>query len=92
MKVKKCKHGCKVKAKKGVSLKMGKHKSRKGGLTKAGREKYNRETESNLIAPQRRGGHRQRSFCTRLRGMKGQKKKPNGKTTRKAIALRRWKF
>ena len=30
-------------ARKNVSLKIGKHKSRTGGLTKAGREKYNRE-------------------------------------------------
>ena len=35
---------------KNVSLKIGKHKSRSGGLTKAGREKYNRETGSNLKA------------------------------------------
>ncbi len=34
--------------KKNVSLKIGKHKSRSGGLTKAGREKYNRETGSKL--------------------------------------------
>ena len=33
-----------------VSLKIGKHKSRTGGLTKAGREKYNRETGANLKA------------------------------------------
>merc|ERR1711880_42893 len=31
-----------------LKLKIGKHKSRTGGLTKAGREKYNRETGSNL--------------------------------------------
>ena len=35
-----------------VSLKIGVHKSRSGGLTKAGRDKYNRETGSNLKAPQ----------------------------------------
>ena len=35
---------------------MGVHKSRKGGLTKKGREKYNRETGSNLKAPQPGGG------------------------------------
>ena len=29
--------------KKNVGLKIGKHKSRSGGLTKAGREKYNRD-------------------------------------------------
>ena len=78
-------------AKTGVSLKMGKHKSRKGGLTAAGRKKYNRETGSNLKAPQPGGGPRKRSFCARFRGMKGPMKKPNGKPTRKALALRRWK-
>ena len=76
--------------KKSVSLRMGKHKSRSGGLTKAGREKYNRETGSNLKAPQPGGGPRKRSFCARMKGNKGPMKK-NGKPTRKALALRKWK-
>ena len=42
--------------KKNVSLKMGKHKSRSGGLTAAGRKKYNAATGSNLKAPQPGGG------------------------------------
>ena len=64
---------CVKKYKKGgnVSLKIGKHKSRSGGLTKAGRDKYNRETGSNLQAPQPGGGPRKKSFCARFRGMKG---------------------
>ena len=70
---------------------MGTHKSRKGGLTAAGRKKYNKETGSNLKAPQPGGGPRKRSFCARFKGMKGTMKKPNGKPTRKALALRRWK-
>ena len=73
-----------------VSLKMGEHKSRAGGLTEAGRNKYNRETGSNLKAPQPGGGPRKRSFCARFRGMKGPMKK-KGKPTRKALAMRRWK-
>ena len=77
--------------KRNVSLKIGKHKSRKGGLTAAGRKKYNRATGSNLKAPQPGGGPRKRSFCARFRGMKGPMKKPNGKHTRKALALRRRK-
>ena len=77
--------------KRNVSLKIGKHKSRKGGLTAAGRKKYNAATGSNLKAPQPGGGPRKRSFCARFRGMKGPMKKPNGKPTRKALALRRWK-
>ena len=46
--------------KKNVSLKMGKHKSRSGGLTAAGRRKYNKATGSNLKAPQPGGGPRKR--------------------------------
>ena len=75
---------------KSVSLKIGKHKSRSGGLTKAGREKYNRETGSNLKAPQPKGGPRKKSFCARMGGVKGPMEK-NGKPTRKALALRKWK-
>ena len=75
---------------KNVSLKMGKHKSRSGGLTAAGRAKYNRETGSNLKAPQPQGGSRKKSFCARMSGVKGPMKK-NGKPTRKALALRKWK-
>lgn len=76
---------------KNVSLKMGKHKSRSGGLTAAGRRKYNKATGSNLKAPQPQGGPRKRSFCARMSGVKGPMKKPNGKPTRKALALRKWK-
>ena len=79
-------------ARKGVSLSLGRgEKSRKGGLTAKGRRKYNRATGSNLKAPQPQGGARKRSFCARMKGVKGPMKKPNGKTTRKALALRRWK-
>lgn len=76
--------------KKNVSLKIGKHKSRTGGLTAAGRRKYNAATGSNLKAPQPGGGPRKRSFCARMSGVKGPMKK-NGKPTRKALALRKWK-
>jgi len=77
--------------KKSVSLKMGKHKSRSGGLATAVSKKYNRATGSNLKAPQPQGGARKRSFCARMSGVKGPMKKPNGKPTRKALALRKWK-
>tara|TARA_B100001059_G_C17530525_1_gene425287 strand:+ start:47 stop:292 length:246 start_codon:yes stop_codon:yes gene_type:complete len=75
---------------KNVSLKIGEHKSRSGGLTKKGRDKYNRATGSNLKAPQPEGGPRKESFCDRMGGVKGPMKK-NGKPTRKALALRKWK-
>ena len=81
-----------------VSLKIGKHKSRSGGLTAAGRRKYNAATGSNLKAPVtgkvKRGSkaaNRRKSFCARMSGVKGPMKKPNGKPTRKALALRKWK-
>ena len=72
-----------------VSLKIGKHKSRTGGLTKAGREKYNRATGSNLKAPQPQGGPRKKSFCARMSGVKGPTSK-GGKLTPKGAALKRW--
>jgi len=33
---------------------------------------------------------RRKSFCARMSGVKGPMKKPNGKPTRKALALRKW--
>jgi hypothetical protein len=77
---------------KSVSLSIGRgEKSKKGGLTAKGRAKYNRATGSKLKAPQPQGGKRKKSFCARMKGVKGAMKKPNGKPTRKALALRRWK-
>ena len=80
-----------------VSLSLGRgEKSRKGGLTAKGRAKYNRATGSNLKAPVTESNptgarkKRQDNFCDRFRGMKGAMEK-NGKPTRKALALRRWK-
>ena len=34
---------------------------------------------------------RRKSFCARMSGVKGPMKKPNGKPTRKALALRKWR-
>jgi hypothetical protein len=76
---------------KSVSLKIGTHKSRTGGLTAAGRAKYNKATGSNLKAPQPEGGPRKRSFCARMGGAKGPMKDEKGRPTRKALALRKWK-
>ena len=77
---------------KSVSLSIGRgEKSKKGGLTAKGRAKYNRATGSKLKAPQPQGGSRKKSFCARMKGVKGAMKKPNGKPTRKALALKRWK-
>ena len=77
---------------KSVNLSIGRgEKSKKGGLTAKGRAKYNRATGSKLKAPQPQGGKRKKSFCARMKGVKGPMKKPNGKPTRKALALKRWK-
>jgi len=79
---------------------MGKHKSRSGGLTAEGVRKYNRETGSNLqtavttppskLKKGSKAAKRRKSFCARMSGVKGPMKKPNGKPTRKALALRKW--
>lgn len=66
-------------------------KSKKGGLTAKGRRMINKKTGSKLKAPQPGGGPRKKSFCARFKGMRGPMKKPNGKPTRKALAMRRWK-
>ena len=84
--------------KKGVSLSVGRgEKSRKGGLTAKGRAKYNRATGSNLQAPVTeksptgKRAARRKSFCARMKGVKGPMKDNKGRPTRKALALRRWK-
>ena len=61
------------------------------GMTAAGRKAYNAATGSNLKAPQPEGGPRKKSFCARMSGVKGPMKDENGKPTRKAAALKRWK-
>ena len=83
---------------KGVSLTLGRgEKSRKGGLTAKGRRKYNRATGSNLKAPVTeknptgKRAARRKSFCARMRGVKGPMKDSKGRPTRKALALRRWR-
>ena len=84
--------------KKGVSLSVGRgEKSKKGGLTAKGRAKYNRATGSNLKAPVTeknatgKRAARRKSFCARMRGVKGPMKDSKGRPTRKALALKRWR-
>jgi len=83
---------------KGVSLSVGRgEKSKRGGLTAKGRAKYNRATGSNLQAPVTeksptgKRAARRKSFCARMKGVKGPMKDSKGRPTRKALALRRWK-
>jgi hypothetical protein len=72
--------------KKKVNLSVGRGEklpaSKGAGLTAKGRAKYNRETGSNLKAPQPEGGARKKSFCARSKGWKGERGK---------AARRRWK-
>ena len=82
----------------GVSLSIGRgEKSKKGGLTAKGRAKYNRATGSNLQAPVTeksptgKRAARRKSFCARMKGVKGPMKDSKGRPTRKALALKRWR-
>ena len=69
------------------------HKSKKGGLTKAGRAYFKRTEGANLKAPVRKGKNPRRvSFAARFAGMKGPMKDSKGRPTRKALALKRWGF
>lgn len=76
----------------GVSLSVGKGEKlpveRGAGLTAKGREKYNRETGSNLKAPQPQGGARKDSFCARMSGVVENAK---GEAPRAKASLKRWK-
>jgi len=67
-------------------------KNPEGGLNAKGRASYNRANpgKPGLKAPQPEGGSRKKSFCARMSGVEGPMKKPNGKPTRKALALRKW--
>lgn len=76
----------------GVSLSVGRGEklsvSQGAGLTAKGRAKYNRETGSNLKAPQPQGGSRKDSFCARMSGVV---KNAKGDAPRAKASLKRWK-
>ena len=90
-------------AKKGVSLSVERGEklptSKGAGLTAKGREKYNRETGSNLKAPApspktEADKGRKKSFCARMEGMKKKltsKKTANDPNSRINKSLRAWK-
>jgi hypothetical protein len=73
-------------------------KNPEGGLNAKGRAAYKRETGGTLKPPvsakqakkSPKAASRRKSFCARMGGMPGPMKKPNGKPTRKALALRKW--
>ena len=82
--------------KKRVNLRI-EHKSKQAGLTKKGRDHYNRKTGSKLKAPvteknpKGKKAARKRSFCARMSGVKGPMKDRKGRPTRKELALKRWR-
>ena len=72
-------------------------KNPEGGLNAKGRASAKKEGH-NLKPPvtakqakkSPKAAARRKSFCARMGGMEGPMKKPNGKPTRKALALRKW--
>ncbi len=76
-------------------------KSKTGGLNAKGVASYRREnpgsklqtavtTKPSKLKKGSKAAKRRKSFCARMSGVKGPMKKPNGKPTRKALALRKW--
>ena len=59
---------------------------RGAGLTEKGRAKYNRETGSNLKAPQPQGGPRRDSFCARMEPVA----EKSDKGSRARASMKRW--
>jgi hypothetical protein len=78
-----------------------KGKNKNGGLNKKGVASYRRShpgsklqtavtTKPSKLKKGSKAAKRRKSFCARMSGVKGPMKKPNGKPTRKALALRKW--
>jgi hypothetical protein len=76
-------------------------KNPKGGLNRKGVASYRAEhpgshlqmavtTKPSKLKAGSKAAKRRKSFCARMGGVKGPMKKPNGKPTRKALALRKW--
>lgn len=76
-------------------------KNKNGGLNKKGVASYRKEhpgsklqtavtKKPSKIKKGSKDDKRRKSFCARMSGNKGPMKKPNGKPTPKALALRRW--
>jgi hypothetical protein len=47
-------------------------------------------TKPSKLKPGSAAAKRRKSFCARMGGMPGPMRKPNGKPTRKALALKKW--
>jgi hypothetical protein len=88
-------------SKKSVSLSISRgEKSKSGGLTQKGVDKYNRTTGGNMktavttkpskLKAGSKDAKRRKSFCARMSGMPGPMKDEKGRPTRKALSLRKW--
>lgn len=76
-------------------------KSKTGGLNAKGVASYRKEnpgsklkmavtTAPSKLKPGSKDAKRRASFCSRMSGMPGPMKKPNGEPTRKKLALDKW--
>ncbi len=76
-------------------------KNPEGGLNRKGIASYRAQnpgsklsmavtTPPSKLKPGSKAANRRKSFCARMSGVKGPMRKPNGKPTRKALALRKW--
>ena len=76
-------------------------KSKTGGLNAKGVASYRRAnpgsklktavtTKPSKLKKGSKAAKRRKSLCARMGGVKGPMKKPNGKPTRKALALKKW--
>jgi hypothetical protein len=77
------------------------HRDKTNGLSRKAVKAYRREhpgsklqtavtTKPSKLKPGSKSAKRRKSFCARMSGNKVPMKKPNGKPTPKALALRRW--
>jgi hypothetical protein len=79
--------------------KSAKNYSKSGGMTEKGVRAYRKANPGSKLKTAVTGkvkkgskaAGRRKSFCARMGGVKGPMKKPDGKPTRKALALRKWK-
>jgi hypothetical protein len=76
-------------------------KDPKGGLNRKGVASYRAShpgsklkmavtTPPSKLKKGSKAANRRKSFCSRMSGVKGPAKKPNGEPTRKTLALRKW--
>ena len=72
-------------------------KSKSGGLNRKGVASYRRANPGSKLKmavteknPKGKRAARRKSFCARMKGVKGPMKDSKGRPTRKALALKKW--